>query len=311
MSLSKNKFLFCGNINNKHNFISQKFNMFKLANSIRSNNFVSFGKRLYSTQLPAFNTLILSRPSSNVTLITLNRPKALNALNNELVSELRQAIEFIEKDTTTRCSVITGSEKAFAAGADIKEMSELSYSQVYKTQLFKDLDALETVARKPVIAAVNGFALGGGCELAMMCDMIIAGTSARFGQPEIKIGTIPGIGGTQRLTKLVGKGVAMEWVLTGDIVEAKEAERVGLVNKVVEDPVAEALKIAEKIAQWSQPIVMLAKESVKKSLELNLREGLAFEQKAFQSTFATKDRELGMKTFAEKGAKAKPEWTDE
>eukprot|EP00817_Percolomonadidae_sp_ATCC50343_P004215 CAMPEP_0117430672 /NCGR_PEP_ID=MMETSP0758-20121206/10230_1 /TAXON_ID=63605 /ORGANISM="Percolomonas cosmopolitus, Strain AE-1 (ATCC 50343)" /LENGTH=207 /DNA_ID=CAMNT_0005218963 /DNA_START=253 /DNA_END=872 /DNA_ORIENTATION=+ len=206
-----------------------------------------------------------------------------------------------------RATVVTGSERSFAAGADIKEMSNMDYIDVYKNELFRDLGALDVV-RKPVIAAVNGFALGGGCELAMMCDMIIAGDNAIFGQPEIKIGTIPGIGGTQRLTKLIGKGRAMEMVLTGDMIKADRAEKYGLVNRVVakENCVDEALNVAKKIASYSQPIVMMAKDAVKQSQELNLADGLEYEKKVFQSTFATKDRKTGMTDFAINGAKSKP-----
>ncbi|EFC49165.1 CoA hydratase/isomerase [Naegleria gruberi] len=246
---------------------------------------------------------------SGVAIITLNRPKALNALCKQLVQELGQVVSLCEKDPSVRVMIITGSQKAFAAGADIKEMSTMTAMQVYNENLFGELDAVSK-ARKPVIAAVNGFALGGGCELAMMCDFIVAGENAKFGQPEIKLGTIPGIGGTQRLTKAIGKAKAMEWNLTGDLHDAVEAEKAGLVSRIVktEQLLEETLKIAEKIASYSQPIAALAKECVNKAHETGLQEGLVFERRVFMSTFASKDQKEGMSAFAEKRT---PKFVDE
>jgi enoyl-CoA hydratase/carnithine racemase len=210
--------------------------------------------RFYTTQTN-YNSILFERKDNGVVLITLNRPKALNALNQELCRELGDAISNIEKDETARVTVITGNEKAFAAGADIKEMSTLSFIDVYKTGLFSSLDVIPR-ARKPIIAAVNGYALGGGCELAMMCDFIIAGDKAKFGQPEIKLGTIPGIGGSQRLTRAIGKSRSMELTLTGDMITAQEAEQRGLVSRVVPQDklVDNALETANKIASYSSPI---------------------------------------------------------
>ncbi|KAL0489701.1 enoyl-CoA hydratase [Acrasis kona] len=257
--------------------------------------------RFYSSMNGKYNNIIFDKKDNGVVLITLNRPKALNALNQELCTELGDAITNIEKDETVRATVITGSEKAFAAGADIKEMSSMSFMDVYKSGLFGPLEVIPR-ARKPIIAAVNGYALGGGCELAMMCDFIIAGDKAKFGQPEIKLGTIPGIGGTQRLTRAIGKARAMELTLTGDNMEAEEARQSGLVSRIVpsEQLVEEALKTAQKIASYSSPIVQLAKECVNKSFETTLTEGLNLERRIFQSTFATSDQKEGMSAFSEK-----------
>lgn len=236
-----------------------------------------------------------------VAVITLNRPKALNALNSELIAELGHALDKIEADDTIGCIVITGSEKAFAAGADIKEMAPKSYMDVYKGDFIKSWERVAEV-RKPVIAAVAGYALGGGCELAMMCDFILAADNAKFGQPEINLGVIPGVGGTQRLTRFVGKSKAMEMILTARMMDAEEAERSGLVSRVVplEDLMDEALKTAEKIAKLSQPIVMLAKESVNRAYETTLNEGIRFERRLFHSTFSTEDKKEGMAAFVEK-----------
>lgn len=251
-----------------------------------------------------FVTVNKSHANGRVALITLNRPDALNALNAQLCKDIGEAVNDLEKDDNVKCVVITGAgNKAFAAGADIKEMKDKSFVDVYKQNLFGELDAL-VHAKKPIIAAVNGFALGGGCELAMMCDIIYASDKARFGQPEIKLATVPGIGGTQRLTRLIGKQKAMEWVLTGDMYSAAEAEKAGLVARVVEhDKLLEsALATAEKIAQFSAPITQLAKECVNKAEEVGLKEGLSFEKRVFQSTFATNDQKEGMGAFAEKRA---------
>ncbi|KAK2576659.1 hypothetical protein KPH14_005321 [Odynerus spinipes] len=245
----------------------------------------------------------------NIGLITLNRPKALNALCNQLMFEVNEAIQLFDKDESIGAVVITGSEKAFAAGADIKEMVNNTYSQTMKGNFLSFWNGVSK-AIKPVIAAVNGYALGGGCELAMMCDIIYAGDKARFGQPEIAIGTIPGAGGTQRLTRVIGKSKAMEMVLTGNQITAEEAEKSGLVSKVFpsDKVVQEAIKLGEKIASHSQLIVAMAKESVNTAYETTLQEGLHFEKRMFHGTFATADRKEGMIAFTEKRA---PKFTNE
>lgn len=234
-------------------------------------------------------------------MITLNRPKALNALCNGLIAELTQALEQFEQDDSVGAIVITGSEKAFAAGADIKEMQNNTYPSNVKSNFIAKWGRVAQ-SQKPVIAAVNGYALGGGCELAMMCDIIYAGDKAKFGQPEIAIGTIPGAGGTQRLTRAVGKSKAMEIVLTGNMIDANEAEKAGLVSKVVpaDQLVAEAVKLGEKISSHSPLIVALAKESVNTAFETTLQQGLLFERRTFHATFSTKDRQEGMTAFIEK-----------
>jgi len=236
-----------------------------------------------------------------VGLIRLHRPQALNALNAELAGELNTAINAFDADPAIGCIVITGSEKAFAAGADIKEMAGKSYMDTFMDNFAAGWDAAAK-ARKPVIAAVAGFALGGGCELAMQCDMIIAADNAKFGQPEIKLGVIPGIGGTQRLTRAIGKAKAMEMTLTGRMMDAAEAERSGLVARVV--PAAqlmeETMKIATTIASMSLPAVMMAKEAVNRSFETTLAEGVLFERRVFHSLFATADQKEGMAAFVEK-----------
>ena len=237
-----------------------------------------------------------------VELITLNRPQALNALNSQLVDELGAALDNAEANKAIRCIVLTGSEKAFAAGADIKEMQPKSYMDAYGEDFITRNWERVTRCRKPVIAAVAGFALGGGCELAMMCDFIIAGDNAKFGQPEIKLGVMPGSGGTQRLTRFVGKSKAMEMCLTGRMMDAAEAERSGLVSRVVPvaDLVAEAMKVAEAISEMSLPIVMMAKESVNRAYETTLAEGVRFERRLFHSMFATADQKEGMAAFIDK-----------
>ncbi|MEK9706353.1 MAG: enoyl-CoA hydratase [Alphaproteobacteria bacterium] len=238
----------------------------------------------------------------HVGIVRLNRPKALNALCDALIEELGSALDDFEADENIGCIVLTGSEKAFAAGADIKEMAEKSYMDAYLSEFITSGWERVTTCRKPVIAAVAGYALGGGCELAMMCDFIIAAENARFGQPEITIGTIPGAGGTQRLTRFVGKSKAMEMVLTGRMMGAEEAERAGLVSRVVpvEELVGEAVKVADTICDLSRPIVMLAKESVNRAYETTLNEGVRFERRLFHSTFATHDQKEGMVAFVEK-----------
>ena len=246
------------------------------------------------------NTIIVER-HDRVCLVRLNRPQALNALNAELIDELNQALDAFEADADLGCLVLTGSDKAFAAGADVKEMQSKTYMEAYLEDFISKWERL-TCTRKPVIAAVAGFALGGGCELAMMCDFILAADNARFGQPEIRIGTIPGAGGTQRLTRFVGKSKAMELCLTGRMMDAAEAERSGLVSRVLPlaDLVPEALKAAATIAGFSQPAVMMAKEAVNRAYETTLAEGIRFERRVFHSTFATQDQKEGMAAFVEK-----------
>jgi enoyl-CoA hydratase len=231
----------------------------------------------------------------------LHRPEALNALNAELIGELDQALAQFDADADVGCIVLTGSPKAFAAGADIKEMRDKSFADAFLGDFLGRWDAVARM-RKPIIAAVNGFALGGGCELAMMCDFIIAGDTARFGQPEIKLGVIPGAGGTQRLTRAVGKAKAMELVLTGRLMDAAEAERAGLVARVApaDELVGEALKTAAEIATMSLPAVLMAKEAVNAAYETTLTEGVKFERRLFYSLFATRDQKEGMAAFAEK-----------
>ena len=237
-----------------------------------------------------------------VGLIKLNRPKAMNALCADLAREIAEAVDAYEKNDAIGALVVTGSEKAFCAGADIKEMQSQTYMDVYKEDFITVNWERLSQCRKPVIAAVAGYALGGGCEFAMMCDFILAADNAKFGQPEILIGTIPGAGGTQRLPRFVGKAKAMEMALTGRMMDAEEAERSGLVSRIV--PVAElvdeAIATATKIANLSQPIVMLAKESVNRAYETTLAEGIHFERRIFHSTFSTEDQKEGMSAFAEK-----------
>ncbi len=238
-----------------------------------------------------------------VGLITLDRPKALNALNATVMEEMTRAIAEFDEDTKIGCMVITGSEKAFAAGADIKEMQPLGYGEALGRNIFVGWDAVSE-ARKPIIAAVAGYALGGGCELAMMCDFILAADTAKFGQPEISLGVMPGMGGSQRLTKLVGKSKSMEMCLTGRMMEAEEAERSGLVSRIVpaDDLIEEAMKTAAKIADFSLPSVQLIKETINRSYETSLAEGLRFERRSFQSLFAFEDQSEGMQAFIEKRA---------
>ncbi|GGU57400.1 enoyl-CoA hydratase [Pseudomonas laurentiana] len=244
---------------------------------------------------------ILLEIRDKVGLITLNRPQALNALNAQIVSEINQALDQLERDPNIGCVVLTGSQKAFAAGADIKEMADLRYPQIYVDDLFSDADRIAN-RRKPIIAAVSGFALGGGCELAMMCDFILAGDNAKFGQPEINLGVLPGMGGTQRLTRAVGKAKAMELCLTGRLMGAEEAERAGLVARVVPQAelLDEALKVAAVIASKSIPMTMMVKESVNRAFEVNLTEGVRFERRVFHAAFATEDQKEGMAAFIAK-----------
>jgi enoyl-CoA hydratase len=244
---------------------------------------------------------IIVETHGRVGLIRLNRPQALNALNPAIRSELLAAAEAFDADPAIGCIVITGSDKAFAAGADIKEMADQSYMDVFLSDYAAAYERLTRV-RKPIVAAVAGFALGGGCEVAMMCDVIIAADTAKFGQPEIKLGVIPGMGGTQRLTRAVGKAKAMDLVLTGRMMDAAEAERSGLVSRVV--PAAslmeEAMKVAETIASMSLPSVLSAKEAINRSFEASLDEGLRFERRVFHALFATEDQKEGMAAFIAK-----------
>lgn len=244
---------------------------------------------------------ILTEIKGRVALVTLNRPKALNAINRQLTEELLGALEDFDRNPDIGAIVLTGSEKAFAAGADIKEMQSASYIEMYSNDWFSAWDRMIAI-RKPVIAAVAGYALGGGCELAMMCDFIIAADTAKFGQPEIKLGVMPGMGGSQRLTRLVGRAKAMEMCLTARMMEAEEAERAGLVSRIV--PAAElledALKTAEGIAALSLPAVMMVKEAVNRADQVNLAEGLRHERRVFHAMFALDDQKEGMAAFVEK-----------
>jgi enoyl-CoA hydratase len=244
---------------------------------------------------------IIVETRGKVGLVTLNRPSALNALNSALVGELGKALDEFEANDGVSCIVITGSDKAFAAGADIKEMQSKTYVDAYRTDFLGSWDRVAR-CRKPVIAAVAGYALGGGCEMAMMCDFIIAADTAKFGQPEIQLGVMPGAGGSQRLTRFIGKSKAMDMCLTGRTMDAKEAERCGLVSRIVEadDLIEEAMKIAEKIAEFSITAVMMTKESVNRSYETTLAEGIRFERRLFHSLFGTEDQKEGMAAFVEK-----------
>ena len=244
---------------------------------------------------------IIVETRGRVGLVRLNRPTALNALNAALMRELAQAIDGFERDAKIGCIVLTGSDKAFAAGADIKEMADKEFTDVFLGDFAADWHRV-AAARKPVIAAVAGFALGGGCELALQCDLIIAADNARFGQPEIKLGIIPGIGGTQRLTHAIGKAKAMDLILTGRMMDAAEAERLGLVARLVplSNLLEEAFKVAETIAAMSLPSVLAAKEAVNRAFETTLAEGVIFERRVFHSLFATADQKEGMAAFVAK-----------
>ncbi|MGE0659742.1 MAG: enoyl-CoA hydratase [Reyranellaceae bacterium] len=245
---------------------------------------------------------ILVETKGRVGIVRLNRPQALNALCKALVEDVGHALDAFEDDPNIGCVVLTGSDKAFAAGADIKEMKDRDYMDVYMADFITKGWQRVSTFRKPIIAAVAGYALGGGCEVAMMCDFIIAADNAKFGQPEILLGTIPGSGGTQRLPRFVGKSKAMDMVLTGRNMDAAEAERCGLVTRVVplDQLMDEAVKTAEKIASLSLPITMIAKEAVNRAFETSLAEGVLFERRTFHATFATKDKFEGMDAFANK-----------
>jgi enoyl-CoA hydratase len=245
---------------------------------------------------------ILVERRGPVGVITLNRPAALNALNAALIAELGAALDELENDTVIGAIVLTGNDKAFAAGADVKEMAAKTYPDIYCEDFITRGWERVAQCRKPVIAAVAGFALGGGCEIAMMCDIVIAADTARFGQPEIALGTIPGAGGTQRLTRFIGKAKAMDLCLTGRIMDAAEAERAGLVSRVVSEAelLSEAVKIAERVAAMSRPAAMMVKEAVNRAYETTLSEGVRFERRLFHSTFATEDQKEGMAAFIDK-----------
>jgi enoyl-CoA hydratase len=245
--------------------------------------------------------LVDTQFKTHIALVRLNRPKELNALNLQLMLEMKQALHDLDEDENVRCIIIIGNEQAFAAGADIKQMESRTPIDLLKIDQFETWDQIRKT-KKPIIAAVSGFALGGGCELAMTCDMIVASESAKFGQPEIKIGIMPGAGGTQRLTRAVGKALAMEMVLTGKFISAEEALRAGLINKVVPEEVYldEAVKLAKEVCQMSPIAARLAKESVNKAFETGLQEGLFFERKNFYMCFSSNDQKEGMKAFVEK-----------
>ncbi|MET9606975.1 enoyl-CoA hydratase [Streptomyces sp. NPDC006512] len=248
----------------------------------------------------SYETILLER-KGRVALLTLNRPQALNALNLQVMTEVVAAAEELDRDPEVGCIVLTGSAKAFAAGADIKEMRPRSYMDMYLSDWFTAWDRLGQV-RTPTLAAVSGYALGGGCELAMLCDILLASDTAKFGQPEIKLGVIPGIGGSQRLTRAVGKAKAMELCLTGRTMGAEEAERAGLVSRIVpaDELLAEALSVAETVAGMSKPVAMMAKEAVNRSFETTLTEGVRFERRLFHAVFATADQKEGMSAFVDK-----------
>ncbi|VAW06415.1 Enoyl-CoA hydratase =_ degradation of branched-chain amino acids and alpha-keto acids, partial [hydrothermal vent metagenome] len=245
---------------------------------------------------------ILTESDGGVGIITLNRPDTLNAFNKQLMDEVTDAVRKFEADDAVGCLVITGSEKAFAAGADIKEMAGKTYMDVFKEDFITANWEEASRARKPVIAAVGGYALGGGCELALMCDFIIAADNAKFGQPEISIGAMPGAGGTQRLARFIGKSKAMEMCLTGRMMDAEEAERCGMVSRIVPkgELREEAIRVAKQIAGFSRPIAMLIKESVNRAFETTLSEGVRFERRVFHSVFSTEDQKEGMAAFIEK-----------
>jgi enoyl-CoA hydratase/carnithine racemase len=251
--------------------------------------------------MSTYETLIVERDGA-VEVIRLNRPQALNALSGQLMDELTLAIDAAEADADVRVMILTGSDKAFAAGADIKEMADQTYAQAYLENFITRNWERAARRRKPAIAAVAGYALGGGCELAMMCDILLAADNAKFGQPEVNIGAIPGAGGTQRLTRLVGKPKAMEMILTGRMIGAEEAERAGLVSRVVPlaELMTEALAAARKIAELSPLSILMAKEAVDAAYETTLSQGIAFERRLFQSSFAFEDQKEGMAAFAEK-----------
>jgi len=255
---------------------------------------------------PIYETILIEHPAEGVALIRMNRPKALNALNSQLTGEIFTAMEIFDRDPSVGCMILTGSDRAFAAGADIKEMLDTSYATMLTGGDFTDWSRMTRIG-KPIIGAVSGYALGGGCEIAMMCDMIVASETAQFGQPEVNLGILPGAGGTQRLTRAVGKAIAMEMTLADRRLTAEEAARFGLVNRVapVETYLQEAVQLAQKIASMSQVAVRLIKDAVNRSYELTLSEGLNYEKRNFYLAFGTEDRNEGMSAFVEKRA---PQW---
>ncbi|XP_071562674.1 probable enoyl-CoA hydratase, mitochondrial [Temnothorax nylanderi] len=273
--------------------------------------FVAPAIRYYSCQTSNYEFIKVETAGEkkNVGIVTLNRPKALNALCNQLMTEVNHALDHLNSDSSIAAVVITGNEKAFAAGADIKEMKDNSFASNLRENFIAHWNGVAK-SRKPIIAAVNGYALGGGNELAMMCDIIYAGENAKFGQPEIAIGTIPGAGGTQRLPRIIGKSKAMEMVLTGNMISAEEAEKSGLVSKIfpTDKVVEEAVKLGEKIASHSPLVVTIAKEAVNAAYETTLQQGLLFEKRMFHSTFSLADRKEGMTAFLEKRS---PKYTNE
>ena len=254
-----------------------------------------------------FETIVMEI-NENIMIVTINRPKTLNALNSKIAEETIYALQEADKNDKIGCMIITGSEKAFAAGADIKEMREHSFAEMYQLNWFAEWDQISQI-RKPIIAAVSGYALGGGCEIALMCDIIIASKTAVFGQPEISLGIMPGIGGSQRLTRIIGKSKAMEMCLTGRLMDAEEAEKVGLVARIVsnENLMEEAKNTAKKIASFSKPAVQMLKESINRSYETSLSEGIRFERRSFHALFSTTDQKEGMLAFVEK---REPNFTD-
>ncbi|MGF1454245.1 MAG: enoyl-CoA hydratase [Alphaproteobacteria bacterium] len=249
-------------------------------------------------------TILIERVG-RVAVVRLNRPQALNALNSQVMAEMVGSLRLLDRDPEVGCFVLTGSEKAFAAGADIKEMQPKAYMDMFHEDFFAGWDGFAAL-RTPRIAAVSGFALGGGCELAMMCDIVIAADTAKFGQPEIKLGVMPGMGGSQRLTKLVGKSKAMDMILTGRMMDAEEAERAGLVARIVpaDRLMDEAMEAAQTIAGYGKAATMVAREAVDRALEMGLREGILFERRTFHALFATEDQAEGMAAFVEKRAPA-------
>lgn len=256
---------------------------------------------LHQVQAPTIPSMVLAERKGETGLITLNRPDAMNALCSKLIDELNDAVASFEQDDEIGCIVITGSPKVFAAGADLKEMHPLTFGDVYNANYLSNWDRV-TQCRKPVIAAVSGFALGGGCELAMSCDIVIASETAKFGQPEVRVGITPGAGGTQRLTRAIGKAKAMDLCLTGRLMDAAEAERSGLVSRIVpaDELIPKALEMAEQIAAFSQPVTMMIKECVNRSFETTLSEGCLYERRQFHAAFAMSDRAEGMAAFLEK-----------
>lgn len=260
------------------------------------------------TSAPALDPTVLVEKDGAIAILTLNRPKVLNALNFEIITALSASLDDLEADPDIHCVILTGNERAFAAGADIKEMQPKSFVSAYAENFIMSWDRLASF-RKPVIAAVAGYALGGGCEIAMMCDIIIAADNAKFGQPEISLGVMPGAGGTQRMTRIIGKAKAMDMCLTGRLMAAEEAERCGLVSRIVatDQLLNEARITARKIASFSLPITMIAKESINRAYETTLTEGLRFERRMFHAMFATEDQSEGMSAFIEK---RKPEFSN-